>query len=75
MHRHQCAGQICVAHRKQMGEIQVLGTTKQIIIIIIIIIITLRTLLLIELWPLYFKGCWTSVPFLNIRFILREPAS
>jgi succinate dehydrogenase/fumarate reductase-like Fe-S protein len=38
MYRHQCAGQICGVHRLQMGEIQVLGTMKQMMMMMMMII-------------------------------------
>jgi len=39
MHRHQCAGQICGVHRLQMGEIQVLGTMKQMMMMMMMMMI------------------------------------
>jgi len=39
MHRHQCVGQICGVHRLQMGEIQVLGTMKQMMMMMMMMMV------------------------------------
>ena len=47
MHRHQCAGQICGVYRLKMGEIQVLGTMKQMMMKIMIVVVVVVVMMLI----------------------------
>jgi hypothetical protein len=47
MHRRRCAGQICGVHKLQMGEIQVLGTVKQVMMMIMMMIIIIIIIIII----------------------------